>query len=88
MMVSSSPGVAGAGPNGVVFAQSSLPNLTLLQYNSSTPDVTLNAGTFSYQLGAPKSGSPVGGGLPHENRQPSLGLWYLICTSGIFPPRP
>lgn len=25
---------------------------------------------------------------PHENRQPYLALTYIICTSGLYPPRP
>ncbi|GAB0118070.1 phage tail protein [Acidisoma sp. 7E03] len=29
-----------------------------------------------------------GGGQGHENRQPYLALTYIICISGIFPPRP
>ncbi|WP_457418939.1 phage tail protein [Roseateles sp. P5_E7] len=28
-----------------------------------------------------------GGGLPHENRQPYLGLRFCIALQGIFPPR-
>lgn len=31
---------------------------------------------------------PVGGGQPHANLQPSLALNYIICTDGLFPPRP
>ena len=26
-----------------------------------------------------------GGGQPHENRQPSLAIQYIICASGLFP---
>ena len=29
----------------------------------------------------------VGGGQPHENRQPYLGLTFCIALQGIFPPR-
>lgn len=25
---------------------------------------------------------------PHENRQPYLALTYIICSSGLYPPRP
>lgn len=28
-----------------------------------------------------------GGGLSHENRQPYLACYYIICTSGIYPSR-
>jgi microcystin-dependent protein len=31
--------------------------------------------------------SPVGGGLPHQNRQPYLGLNFCIAMQGVFPPR-
>jgi microcystin-dependent protein len=31
--------------------------------------------------------SEVGSNQPHENRQPYLGLNYIICLYGIFPPR-
>jgi microcystin-dependent protein len=30
---------------------------------------------------------PAGGSLPHENRQPFLGLNYIIALQGIFPSR-
>ncbi len=29
----------------------------------------------------------TGGSQSHENRQPSLGLNYIICTQGVFPSR-
>ena len=32
-------------------------------------------------------GNTVGGGQPHENRQPYLGLTFIIALQGIFPPR-
>ena len=31
--------------------------------------------------------SPSGSGMPHENRQPYLGLKFCIALQGIFPPR-
>ncbi|MFN3589936.1 MAG: phage tail protein [Spirosomataceae bacterium] len=31
--------------------------------------------------------SPAGGGQPHENMPPFLGLNYIICIKGLFPPR-
>ncbi|RZJ06665.1 MAG: phage tail protein [Rubrivivax sp.] len=31
--------------------------------------------------------SPAGGGAPHENRQPYLGLTFCIALQGIFPAR-
>jgi microcystin-dependent protein len=32
-------------------------------------------------------GGTVGGGQPHDNRQPYLGLNFQIALQGIFPPR-
>lgn len=32
--------------------------------------------------------APVGGGAPHENRQPWLSLRFVIALQGVFPPRP
>jgi microcystin-dependent protein len=43
----------------------------------ATPQVQVQAGT----------GTAVAGAQPHENRQPYLGLNYIICVQGIFPPR-
>jgi len=34
------------------------------------------------------SGSPTGGNQPHENRQPFLGMYYIIAMTGEFPQRP
>lgn len=36
---------------------------------------------------AVESVAPTGGGQPHENRQPYLGLTFCIALQGIFPPR-
>lgn len=32
-------------------------------------------------------GGVMGGGQPHENRQPYLGLSFIIALQGVFPPR-
>ena len=32
-------------------------------------------------------GDSVGGGAAHENRQPYLGLTFIIALQGVFPPR-
>jgi microcystin-dependent protein len=31
--------------------------------------------------------TPIGNGLPHENRQPYLTMNFIICMQGVFPPR-
>ena len=47
-------------------------------YKSQTaPNVTLN----------PQTGGLTGGGQPHNNMQPYLGINYIICLEGIFPSR-
>jgi len=32
--------------------------------------------------------APAGGGQPHNNRQPYLGVYHVIALQGVFPPRP
>ena len=46
------------------------------EYNA-TPTGVMNAGVIS----------PVGGGQPFENRQPTLTLNWIIAMQGIFPAR-
>lgn len=36
---------------------------------------------------SPAALAPTGGSLPHNNRQPYLGLKFCIALQGIFPPR-
>jgi microcystin-dependent protein len=36
---------------------------------------------------APQTLGQTGGGQPHENRQPTLALNYVIALVGIFPSR-
>ncbi len=51
------------------------------------------AGVPAYQTGSngakllPASVAATGGGQPHNNMQPYLGLKWVICISGLFPPR-
>ena len=44
----------------------------------TTPQIQVQAGT----------GGVAAAAQPHENRQPFLGLNYIICVRGIYPPRP
>lgn len=37
---------------------------------------------------APDTIAPSGGGQPHPNMQPWLGLLPCICSQGIYPSRP
>ncbi|MGP9820160.1 phage tail protein [Salinarimonas sp. NSM] len=45
-------------------------------------NVTLAQGSVAVQTAV------NGGSQPHENRQPFLGISFIICLQGIFPPRP
>jgi len=46
-------------------------------YGTSTPPGAMSA----------SSTSSIGGGQPHENRQPYVVLNYVIALTGVFPPR-
>lgn len=59
-------------PQGAVLASSSS------MYAVAAPDTTLHRSTIG----------SAGGGVPHENRQPSLGLCWMIAHMGLLPPRP
>ena len=61
-------------PGGQVWAASS--NGANL-YSTGGPDNTMS----------PSSLNPSGGGQPHDNRQPYLGLNFIIALVGIFPSR-
>lgn len=54
-------------------------------YNSNTPDADMHDQTASIN-GAINVGL-AGGGMAHENRQPSLAVNYIICFQGIYPLR-
>ena len=47
-------------------------------YAPPPPDTTLN----------PTALGQVGSGVAHNNRQPGLGLSFIIALQGIYPPRP
>lgn len=49
----------------------------LQMYRTSPPSQALNAGSVT----------PVGGGQPHENRQPFIAMNYIIALEGIYPPQ-
>ncbi len=46
----------------------------------------MNAGDTLLPMN-PASISPAGGSQPHNNMPPYLGLSFIICLQGIFPPR-
>jgi microcystin-dependent protein len=52
-----------------------MPSESLSTLTQQSPNVTLNPNTIGVS----------GGGLPHENRQPLLGLNYSIALYGVYP---
>lgn len=68
-------------------AASPSPNNALSGPTDSTITAFLAPGTVGTTF-APNMLSPnQGGGLPHENQQPYLGVNFCIALQGIFPPR-
>lgn len=47
-----------------------------------------SAASLGYAMANPAAIGPSGGGLSHENRQPTLVCMYSICHSGVYPSRP
>lgn len=59
---------------------------------ASRPAGNFPAGNGSYAATSDSAMNPAmiqaaGGSQPHENRQPYLGLNFIICLEGIFPSR-
>lgn len=53
-------------------------------YNNSTPDTTLG-GPMS--ISGSVAVGLTGGSQSHENRQPFLAIYWIICLQGVFPSR-
>ncbi|MDQ2771523.1 MAG: tail fiber protein [Bacteroidota bacterium] len=53
-----------------------------VQHYASAPDAQMIAGSVAGTT------TSVGGGTAHANTMPSLGMYYVIATQGIFPQRP
>lgn len=64
-----------ASPSSTALLGISAPNNVYLE--PVAPDTTMS----------PSSISPAGDSLPHENRQPYLGINFCIAYSGVFPAR-
>ena len=58
-------------------SNNALANSSVNIYNSSNPNVSMNAVSIGNS----------GGGQGHENRQPILATNYIICINGIYPSR-
>ena len=50
-------------------------SLNVTPYINQAPDGTMNAGTIR----------PAGGSQPHDNRQPYLGIDFIISLFGLYP---
>lgn len=75
--------------SGAVLANSNptnTPTAASLFTNAAPNKLYAISNTSLIQL-APQSISFTGGNQPHNNRQPYLGLNFIIATQGIFPPR-
>lgn len=46
-------------------------------YNTNQPNTSMQQNSISQ----------TGGNVPHDNLPPSLGVNYIICINGLFPPR-
>ena len=52
--------------------------------DNATGDVKLRNGVVT---GSFTTDDNAGGNQPHSNVQPYVGIHYIICTNGLFPPR-
>ena len=56
-------------------------NAAANMYNNSPADIKMAANNVEVTVGN------VGGSQSHENRQPFLACYYIICLQGVFPSR-
>ncbi|MEX2513981.1 MAG: tail fiber protein [Cyclobacteriaceae bacterium] len=64
------------------------PAQAVVQVERGAPNLPVNSyGDSGNATLAPQSVGNAGGNQPFENRQPYLGLNYIICLEGIFPSR-
>jgi microcystin-dependent protein len=54
---------------------------------STTPTNGFVNGSANTVLDQSSIAANTGGGQPHDNMQPYLGLNYIICVNGTFPPK-
>lgn len=70
-------------PDGNALATMRIQNNSLPAYTSQAADTDLEGAEITGTLEL----ANTGGNSPHENRQPFLGMNYIICIAGIFPSR-
>ncbi|KQV86282.1 phage tail protein [Massilia sp. Root351] len=54
----------------------------------TTPGVQLYSASGATAYAYTGAMAAAGGGQPHNNRQPTLGLYFCIALQGVFPQRP
>lgn len=58
------------------------------EYNNSPATGTMNQDAVTVTVGSTGNGAPFTVQTSVNVMQPTLGLLYIICTVGIYPPRP
>ena len=74
------------GTTGSTTQVSGTPTAGAVLTNSSPGFVYINSATSLIAM-APQAIGVTGGSQPHENRQPTLTLLFIIATQGVFPTR-
>ncbi|HEY9000099.1 MAG TPA: tail fiber protein [Mucilaginibacter sp.] len=91
IVLNGSNGQAGQlSPGGNILGNDAVQNVSL--YAASGTPVALDASTIAVtNVDGPHLSTvtlnPTGGSSPHENRQPSLVVNYIICLIGTYPSR-
>ncbi|MBK8564070.1 MAG: tail fiber protein [Saprospiraceae bacterium] len=78
-LLASSNASSGGDPSGKFIGAGSRTNPNPNVFSAGTPDAPMAPGSVS--------SDPTGGGQPHSNAQPYLGMNYIICQYGIYPSR-
>ena len=77
------PAVSGAPTTNQPQVSASPATTSTPSYSQSNPNATLRPGDVSGTVTVLNNG----GNQAHENRQPWIGMRYIICMEGIFPSR-
>lgn len=66
-----------------VVGQTDVP---IVRFSNEEGDVVVNKSSQS-PVNVVTQTNPLNGNQPHENRQPSIGMNFIICLRGVFPAR-
>jgi microcystin-dependent protein len=72
-------------PAAAATATASAPGPSVVLGTTAAADPIYATSGTSAALSSGAVSASAGGGLPHENRQPSLSITYIISLFGIFP---